>query len=161
MLTWGEFRQDRPDLEAAARELFCFFGVGLGFLATVRPDGGPRLHPICVIVTPEALFGLIIPSLKLHDLLRDGRYSLHSYPLPDNEDAFYVTGQAEPRLNQAHRQAAIGAFLNQPGRQGPPLTESSLADQTLVEFLIDSCLLTRTTGHGDSNPQHIVWRSPA
>jgi hypothetical protein len=23
------------------------FGVGLAFLSTVRPDGGPRLHPLC------------------------------------------------------------------------------------------------------------------
>ena len=26
----------------------------------------------------------------------------------------------------------------------------------LFEFLVDSCLLTRTTGHGDPNPVHQV-----
>lgn len=36
-----------------ARELFYQYGIGLGFLATVRPDGGPRLHPICPIITDE------------------------------------------------------------------------------------------------------------
>ena len=32
-------------------------------------------------------------------------------------------------------------------------------DQTLVELLIESCLLTRTTAHGDHDPQHTVWRA--
>jgi len=33
-------------------------------------------------------------------------------------------------------------------------------DQTLVEFLIESCLLTRTTAHGDHDPQHTIWHAP-
>ena len=78
MVGWGEFESLRPDLAQAGRELLCQFGVGLAFLATVRPDGAPRLHPICVVPTDHALYGLIIPSLKLRDLERDGRYSMHS-----------------------------------------------------------------------------------
>jgi hypothetical protein len=31
-------------------------------------------------------------------------------------------------------------------------------DDGLFEFLLGSCLLTRTTGHGDPNPSHRVWR---
>ena len=27
-----------------------------------------------------------------------------------------------------------------------------------LAFLVESCLLTRTTGHGDTNPTHRVWR---
>ena len=44
MLTWAEFAHARPDLAEAGRRLLYQFGVGLGFLATVRADGGPRLH---------------------------------------------------------------------------------------------------------------------
>jgi hypothetical protein len=34
------------------------------------------------------------------------------------------------------------------------------ADQEqLIEFLIGTCLLTRTTGHGDYSPKHTVWRA--
>ncbi|MPZ47728.1 MAG: pyridoxamine 5'-phosphate oxidase [Dehalococcoidia bacterium] len=91
MVTWGEFAFQRPDLAAAGSELIRQFGVGLGFLATVRADGGPRLHPICLVITEKALYGLIIPSPKLKDIIRDGRFALHSYPGPENEDAFYVT----------------------------------------------------------------------
>jgi hypothetical protein len=159
MATWGEFGRDSSELAEAGKQLFCQFGVGLAFLATVRPDGGPRLHPICVIPGREALHGLIIPSLKLRDIQRDGRYSLHSYPRPENEDAFYLTGIAKVRSDQAVRRAAISEFLAQPGRQGPPLDESHFVNQTVVEFLIDSCLLTRTTGHGDPNPAHTIWKA--
>jgi hypothetical protein len=159
VVTWGEFRRDAPETAEAGKELFCQFGVGLAFLASVRPDGGPRLHPICVVPGAQALYGLIIPSLKLRDLQRDGQYSLHSYPSPENEDAFYLTGRAQETPDEAVRRAAIAEFLAQPGRQGPPLDESHFAAQTVVEFLVDSCLLTRTTGHGDPAPRHTIWKA--
>jgi hypothetical protein len=159
MVKWGELAQLRPDLASRGHDLFCQFGVGLAFLATVRPDGAPRLHPICVVPTADGLYGLIIPSLKLGDLKRDGRYSLHSYPSPANEDAFSLTGAAVVHDSPAIRRDVIAAFLAQPGRQGPPLEESHFDAQTVVEFLIDSCLLTRTTGHGDANPQHSIWHA--
>jgi hypothetical protein len=43
VLSWDEFRRLRPDPAEAGRRLLDQFGVGLGFLATVRADGGPRL----------------------------------------------------------------------------------------------------------------------
>jgi len=160
MVKWGEFARLRPELAAGGHDLFCQFGVGLAFLATVRPDGAPRLHPICVVPTDEGLYGLIIPSLKLRDLQRDGRYTLHSYPSPENEDAFSLTGTAVVHEAATMRSEVIAAFLAQPGRQGPPLDQSHFDGQTVVEFLINSCLLTRTTGHDDTNPQHAIWHAP-
>jgi hypothetical protein len=158
-LTWSQFTIESPDLAKAGRELFCCFGVGLAFLSTVRRDGGPRLHPICIVIAGDGLYGLIIPSPKFEDLRRDGRYALHSYPLPENEDAVYITGRAELKPEPALRSAVIEAFIAQPDREGPVLTESHFDDQTLVEFLIDTCLITRTTGHGDTHPQHTVWKA--
>jgi hypothetical protein len=158
-VTWGQFRDTDPELAGAGRALFYHFGVGLAFLATTRRDGAPRLHPICVVQTLEGLYGLIVRSPKLNDLLRDGRYALHSHPLEDNEDAFYLTGRAEVRPDLALRTAVVDAFIREPGRQGPPLDESHFVDQTLVEFLVDTCLLTRTTGHGDPSPRHTVWKA--
>jgi len=35
-----------------------------------------------------------------------------------------------------------------------------MEDQDLFEFLIERCLLTRTTGHGDPSPRHVVWTAP-
>ena len=158
MITWTEFRALRPDLADAGQSLLCQFGIGLGFLSTVRRDGGPRLHPICPIVTESGLYALVIPSPKLQDLLRDGRYALHSYPSPDNEDAISVTGRARLIDSDDARRAVIASFLAQPGRQSPT---PNFEGQALVEFLIDTCLLTRTTGHGDPEARHTVWKTPA
>jgi hypothetical protein len=30
--------------------------------------------------------------------------------------------------------------------------------QRLFAFDIESCMLTRTTGHGDPHPTHTIWR---
>ena len=32
------------------------------------------------------------------------------------------------------------------------------SEEIAFELLVDSCLLTRTTGHGDPNPVHQIWR---
>ena len=39
---WGRLRLEQADLAVAGRALLYQFGVGLAFLGTVRPDGGPR-----------------------------------------------------------------------------------------------------------------------
>ena len=156
MLRWGEFQRLRPDLAEAGRRLLYQFGVGLGFLATVRGDGGPRLHPICPLLTGDALLGVLQPSPKRRDLLRDGRYALHSFPCDDNEDAFSVSGRAVPVDDHDRRQAATARFLAERRLAEAP---AGLADQALFEFLVGSCLWTATGGHGDWNPRHTVWRS--
>ena len=64
MVSWGELREMRPELVEAGRARFYQFGVGLAFLATVRPDGGPRLHPVCPVIDGDGLYALLIPSPK-------------------------------------------------------------------------------------------------
>jgi len=156
VLTWNEFRAAEPELAEAGRALlYQFGGVGLAFLGTVRADGGPRLHPMCPILRPDGLFGLLEPSPKLQDLRRDPRCALHSFPPAQNEDAFYVTGRVELPADPALREAVDRAFLAERHLDGPP---PGFAEQTLVEFRIGTCLLTRTTGHGDWAPKHTVWR---
>ena len=157
MLTWGEFARERADLAAAGRELMCFFGLGLGFLGTVRKDGGPRLHPICPVITGEGLYAFIGRTPKLGDLLRDGRYALHSNPLPDNDDAFYVTGRAEHRTEAALRSAVSAVYFEGLKLDAP---WPGFEDETFFELLIAGCLLTRTPGHGGPY-NHTIWRAPA
>ena len=156
MVRWGEFERLRPDLAQAGRELFYFFGVGLALLGTVRKDGGPRVHPVCPLIVDSHLLAFIIRSPKLRDLLRDGRYALHSYPLPDNEDIFYVTGEAQVSTDASLRSRAARLFQEE--RSGVTL---EVAAQTLVEFQIETCLLTRSTSHGDPDPQHTIWKAGA
>jgi hypothetical protein len=157
MLTWGEFRRLQPDLAEAGRGMLYYFGPGLGMLATVRRDGGPRLHPICPVLAGEGLYAFIIPSPKRHDLLRDGRYALHSQPPPENDDAFSVTGRAEPRPDDGLRRSVAAVYLAGLGRAEP---WPGFEHETLFELLVEGCLLTRTPGHGPPY-QHTVWRIPA
>ena len=158
MASWAEFEKDRPDLAAAGRALLYQFGVGLGFLATVRRDGGPRVHPMCPVIHDGGLYAFIVPGPKQADLHRDGCYALHSFPCPDNEDAFYCTGQASAESGAVLRQVLAGIFVAERADVGVPVPEPA---HHLFRFSVDRCLLTRTTGHGDVAPHHTTWQAPA
>jgi len=153
-LRWEQFASARPELAEAGRELLYQFGVGLAFLSTVRPDGGPRLHPICPVLVSGRLLAHIIPSLKRADLRRDPRYALHSFATPNNEDAFYLTGRAEPVSDADLAATAAAQFLAERGIETEP---DGFAEGEFFEFLLGRCLVTRTTGHGDWRPQHHTW----
>jgi len=100
MATWSEFAASAPGLAVAGRRLFYQYGPGLGFLATVRADGGPRLHPVCPVITGDGLYVFVVASPKGGDLERDGRYALHAL-LPDEvEEEFAVSGRA-PAVGEA------------------------------------------------------------
>ena len=158
MATWGELGRERPTLAAAGRELLYQHGVGLAFLATIRKDAGPRLHPICPLLTDEGMFAFIIPSPKRDDLRRDARFALHSFPRPDNEDAFYLTGRAGLVIHHDMRDQLGRQFVAERSQFAPaPPSDRDL----LFEFEIERCLLTKTTRHGDPNPRHEVWQAPA
>jgi hypothetical protein len=158
MLTWRDFQAVQPEAAATGRALLYQVGVGLGFLATVRADGGPRVHPVCPILTDDGLYLFVVASPKRADLLRDPRYALHAFPTDDNEDAFYITGIAESRNDDAAVRARIAQqYLVQERsmHEEPP----GFADEHLFELFVNTCLVTKTTGHGDWNPQHTVWRA--
>ena len=156
MLRWTEFQRVRPDLAEAGRRLLYQFGVGLAFLATVRADGSPRLHPMCPLVSNDALVGFLQPSPKRQDLHRDGRYALHAFPPDDNEDAFYISGRAVLVDDRTRRRAATAQFLAERKLTAAPQDFNA---QELFEFYLERCLWTQTSGHGDWNPRHTIWRS--
>jgi hypothetical protein len=154
LVTWEEFSAARPDLAEAGHGLLYQFGVGLAFLSTVRPDGGPRLHPFCPVLLEGRLVAHLIPSLKRDDLDADPRYALHAFPTADNEDAFYLTGEASRVTDAALARAGAAQFLAERGHDCEP---DGFSDGVFFEFLIERCLLTRTTGRDDWHPQHTVW----
>ena len=158
MLTWKEFSDARPDLAEGGRALLYQWDVGLGFLSTVRKDGGPRVHPMCPCISGDGIYGVIEPhGPKRFDLERDGRYALHCFPPANNEDAFYITGRVRRVEDGDERESVRKTFWAERGQdEAPPQAEG----QVVFEFLIETCLLTRTTGHGDWNPQHSIWSAP-
>ena len=109
MVTWQGFAAAAPELAELGRGLLTQFGVGLAFLATVRRDGAPRVHPVCPVLSGEGLFVLITPeSPKRNDLLRDGRYALQTFPQPKaGSDEFYTSGRARAVKDTATRAAIL------------------------------------------------------
>jgi pyridoxamine 5'-phosphate oxidase-like protein len=157
MITWTEFEKRQPALAAAGREHLYQVGVGLGFLATVRRDGGPRVHPVCPVVSPAGLHVLIIPGPKLHDLRRDGRYALHgeTYPPPREDDGFAVYGRAREIDDSATRDIVRKQLLKErDGALWPNFDE-----QALFELGVERCLLMLTHA-GEVFPQGATaWKA--
>jgi hypothetical protein len=77
MATWSEFEREAPDLAARARH---YLDAGTHkTLATLRTDGSPRISGSeAEIVDGELQFGSMLDAVKAKDLLRDGRFALHS-----------------------------------------------------------------------------------
>src|SRR5512139_1481051 len=101
MVSWSEFAADEPRLADGIRRLLQQYGPGFGYLATVRADGGPRVHPVSPVITDEGLFCFVIDSPKRRDLERDGRYALHSFPAEQSDDEAYLAGRARPVTDPA------------------------------------------------------------
>jgi hypothetical protein len=141
MITWTEFERQQPALAAVGRAQFYQHGIALGFLATVRKDGGPRVHPVCPVLSPAGLHVLILPGPKRGDLRRDGRYSLHTetFAPPREDDGFAVSGRANEVADQATRGIVRDQVLADFGALWPDFDEL-----TLFELSMASCLLTLT-----------------
>jgi hypothetical protein len=157
VLTWGQFASARPDLAGVGASLIFEFDVGLAFLGSVRADGGPRVHPICPLVTDNGLYAFIVPGPKLADLRRDSRYALHSetFPPPRQDDAFYLTGRITELDDPGRRALLTRQFLAERSLDEP---WPGFDDQVLIEFGIERCLLTLTQERDGFPAGHTVWR---
>src|SRR5215472_16621073 len=115
-LTWAAFAEREPELAEHGRRLFYPLGldkVGLGFLATTRADGGPRLHPVCPALLGGGLYVFVIGhSPKRADLGRDGRYALHCFPAEKDDESFYCSGPAREISDPRARAAAVPGFAH-------------------------------------------------
>jgi hypothetical protein len=158
MASWSEFAAADPALAAAIRALLQQYGPGMGYLATVRPDGGPRVHPVSPVITGAGLYCFVVDSPKRHDLDRDGRYALHSYPPEESDDEAYLTGRA-----RLVTEPTIVAYLAGALRASPQV------DWKLYELTIETAMLRR---HGPTGalplaatpsaaPITRTWRDPA
>lgn len=77
MTSWHDLHAAAPELADHARARFD--AHGLGFLATLRRDGSPRISGIEPFFVGEHLWvGMMPGSRKLDDVRRDPRVALHS-----------------------------------------------------------------------------------
>ena len=150
MVTWSQFEAGAPEIADAGRKLIHQHGIGLAYLATLRKDGAPRLHPICPTVFEGGLYALIGPSHKRCDLLRDGRFALHSFPCDEVDDEFLVMGQAR-MIDDERLRSRVLADLKSKGM-------TSTEDELLFEFQIDRAMHAAYYGpHGTWPPKYAVW----
>ena len=153
MKTWGEFESEAPALAETGRRLIYQHGPALAFLGTVRKDGGPRIHPICPVVTDGGLYLFIVEmSYKYSDLLRDPRFALHSFPTEKDEE-FYATGEAY-RLEGAEARAKVVAAAHEVGLHPQDF-------EMLFETRLANALHTTWHNHAqpDTWPAHEKWRA--
>ena len=168
MATWKEFAEAKPEM---AERGFRHLNIPLAYLATVRRDGAPRLHPVSPIFADGRLFVAILPtSPKKFDLYHDGRYSLHALPPPLDENydefEFNITGRAT-RVTDPKTRALVSD--EEMRRSRPRLND----DDWLFEMDIESALTTvwnhKMAKRGDEwlptlaeTPQtrRAVWQAP-
>jgi hypothetical protein len=95
--TWDDFAADASDLAAAVRARF--EATGLGFLATLRRDGSPRISGIEPFIWDgEVWLGMMPGSRKAVDCLRDPRIAVHAASVDKEvkEGDAKVAGRAIP-----------------------------------------------------------------
>lgn len=95
-MPWGEFAALESELASfgAGR-----FGTPPAYLATIRSDGSPRVHPVTPIISADALYVFMEPtSPKGRDLGERGWFALHN-GVPDTNGTggeFFVSGRGIP-----------------------------------------------------------------
>src|SRR4051794_39429656 len=109
MGSWKEFARQAPEIAEFGRSRF---QSGVAYLGTLRPDGGPRVHPVTPIVGEHLYLFMEPTSPKGKDLQRDGRYTLHCSVENSSGGGgeFYVRGRAklstDPQVWQEAKRAS-------------------------------------------------------
>ena len=92
MVTWAEFEAAAPDIAKVGRDLL--EKHHLAYIATVRRDGAPRLHPVSpFIINGHLLVSTPPASPKVRDQLRDPRVVIHMLP-GESDDEFNIRASA-------------------------------------------------------------------
>lgn len=147
MTSWEAFAEEEPELAA--------FGEGRlaaapAYLATVRSDGLPRVHPVTPIVGAGGLYLFMEPtSPKGRDLRERASFALHN-GVPNGEGTggeFWVEGRASVVDDARTRASVIGVASYTP------------ADRYVLYEL--SVSEARCNGYGDVElPQRTRWTAP-
>jgi hypothetical protein len=144
--TWGAFAATEPELAAFVAERL---RAAPAYLATVRADGAPRVHPVTPVVAPGALYVFMEPSSpKGADLRERGSFAVHN-GVPDDAGTggeAWLRGTGHPIDDPAVRAVAVAAATYEPADRYI-LFELRLAE-------------ARCHGYGDvALPERRRWRA--
>jgi hypothetical protein len=155
--TWAEFEAARPEMASRGRDLMLIEQpdapgpAGLAYLATVRADGRPRIHPISPALLDGHLYAYVLRNThKNADLRRDGRYALHSWPKPFTDDGFddeelMLAGRAVAVTDLRLHERVSSAVGDRP--------ESGESYELLIEGAFHK-------SRADGRPIHATWSAP-
>jgi len=148
MKTWAQFVEEAPDLAAFGKARL---EGRIAYLATIRPGGAPRLHPVSPILTANGLFIYMARgSPKASDLRRDPRYAVHC-SVEDHsggQGEFLISGCALETVTSDQREEVF--------RQERIIGRNPLDSYVLFEFRIREAAATI---YGDSGPKRTRWKT--
>ena len=155
MATWAEFAEAAPEMAALGSQLLSNETNQIAYLATVRKDGAPRVHPVCPVLTGDHIYLAIgLQSPKLDDLRRDGRYMLHAMPGKDDAE-FNIRGRAT-EANDAGTHAKVEQAASAVGLNVKP-------HEVLFRLDIEQAATTywENVGQPDTRPIRRRWLAPS
>jgi hypothetical protein len=142
--------------DARPQRVPCF---AISYLASVRLDGGPRLHPFCPILAGGRLFAAIPRSSpKGWDLRRDPRCVIHALPGPD-DDELCIRAVARSVSNDGPTRVLVREVVARSGVGG--MIESVSSDP-LFEFDLRQVDVARWLNIGQPGTRAVrqQWRAP-
>ena len=148
MATWAQFAAGEPEMAEVGLGLFEKFHIA--YLATVRKDGGPRVHPVTPIIADGRLFVATAPtSPKRLDQVRDGRYVIHALPGKDDAE-FLIRGRARRVTDDVIRAAVTKAAGH-----------TVRAEDWIFEYDIEEAMSAywENVGQPDTRPMRERWRA--
>lgn len=156
MARWQDIEREAPEIAVPGRQLLYQHGPGLAYLATVRRDGGLRIHPFCPAVTAGGIYGLIGDSPKRADLARNGRFAIHAFPRAESDDELMLAGDSVRRLDDLDEIAAVAKAYHETGA-------TSSGDEWTFEFLPERALFSlyarRDSGQPTWPPAYHRWQA--
>lgn len=130
-MSWSRLESQAPEIAEFGKKRF---QSKVAYLATIRKDGSPRVHPFTPIVGDGHLFVFMeSTSPKGHDLRRDPRFAIHCSvtDMSGESGEFIVTGRAKFIEDLELRALAVKNAPYKPAER-----------YILFEFDIESAMLT-------------------
>lgn len=106
-MSWSKLESQAPDIATFAKARL---HGKVAYLATIRKDGSPRLHPFTPMIGEGHFFVFMeSTSPKRNDLLRDARYAVHCAVTDNSGESgeVIITGKARFIEDADLRAAAI------------------------------------------------------
>ncbi len=130
-MSWKTFESESPEIAEFGKARL---HNKVAYLATIRKDGSPRVHPFTPIIGEGHFFAFMEPtSPKGHDFRRDDRYSVHCSVTDTSGESgeFIVTGRAKFINDPELRALAVRIAPYNPAER-----------YVLFEFDIESAMMT-------------------